>query len=170
MFPLLFNRSVCNISVTFVVIFLVKNKLYKQIIKSLLNISQIPCNWKGVDGIKNLSGNNKDARVKEVMYKIVSFRRKLHEIITRLNKDGIILDTEKDELYRSLLCVEEYITNKNDAVRQEVDRMGDEEYMTFTQRAFAEGEESGFRKAADKFEEEIKKLREENERLKALQS
>ena len=95
--------------VTFVVIFLVKNKLYKQI-------------------------------------------------------------TEKDELYRSLLCVEEYITNKNDAVRQEVDRMGDEEYMTFTQRAFAEGEESGFRKAADKFEEEIKKLREENERLKALQS
>lgn len=79
----------------------------------------------------------------QIAMEIVTFHKQMKKSLEKLYADGIIRENEYYDLIEIFSDVEGYLIDKDEKVRQEVDEMGDNDYISRSEKARAEGIELG---------------------------
>lgn len=114
---------------------LVKNNLY-----ILIPFQQVQLN-KRMNQISNCKIKTKH----KIAQELYAFHQEMKKSLEKLYEDAIISLEEFEKLIETFSDVEGYLVDKDSDVKEEVELMGDQDYVSRSERAMQEGYESGQR-------------------------
>lgn len=87
--------------------------------------------------------NAKEETKKNLAVELHEYYRKVRKALEKLNADGILTAREVEILQDMLSDIEMYLSEKDNTVHKEVKSMGDNDYISFSERAELRGRQAG---------------------------
>jgi hypothetical protein len=119
------------------------------------------------DRMTHIGGRSFKTKQK-IAAEIRNYHQQVETVLENLKNDGTITAIEYDALTEVFADVEKYLREKDDVVDAEVTRMGDENYIPWSERIRAESAKELAEKDA-KLAEKDEKLAEKDERIRELE-
>jgi hypothetical protein len=123
------------------------------------------------DRMTHIGGRSFKTKQK-IAAEIRNYHQQVETVLENLKNDGTITAIEYDALAGVFADVEKYLREKDDVVDAEVTKMGDENYIPWSERMRAEGRAESAKELAEKdakLAEKDEKLAEQDERIRELE-